>query len=173
MKPPPPYDLRCEYLNNPLGVDVARPRLSWILKHPQRSQRQKAYRIVISSSFDLSARSDGDLWDSRRVDSSATTHIAYDGTPLQSGQTCYWRIQWWDNEERLSDFSEVATFELGLLHVSDWKGKSQRVLNADKVGSRITMELRTHTSVIFLPTIIFSRSCFMVSTSGSSGISYP
>jgi alpha-L-rhamnosidase len=110
-------------LNNPLGVDGARPRLFWTLRHPQRRQRQKAYRIVVSSTPDLSANSIGDLWDSGRVDSSATTHIPYGGIPLQSMQTCFWRSQWWDNENRLSDLSEVATFELGLLHPDDWKAK--------------------------------------------------
>ncbi len=94
-----------------------------MLQHPQRSQYQKAYRIVVSSTHDLSARTRGDLWDSGRVDWSVTTHIPYDGTTLQSGQTCFWRIQWWDNEERLSDLSEVATFELGFLHRSHWKAK--------------------------------------------------
>ena len=110
-------------MRDPLGMDVARPRLSWMLKHPQRSQLQKAYRIVVSSTYELASKNAGDLWDSRRVDSPATTHISYGGAPLRSGQTCFWRIQWWDNQDWLSDLSEVATFELGLLHQSDWKAK--------------------------------------------------
>ena len=30
-----PADLRCEYLVNPLGVDVGKPRLSWISESNQ------------------------------------------------------------------------------------------------------------------------------------------
>ena len=110
-------------MRNPLGVDVEHPRLSWMLKHPQRSQHQRAYRIVVSSTYDLASRNTGDLWDSRRVESPATTHISYGGAPLHSGQTCFWRIQWWDNQDLASDPSDVTTFELGLLHQTDWKGE--------------------------------------------------
>ena len=31
-----PIDLRCEYLVNPLGIDVMKPRLSWVLESNQR-----------------------------------------------------------------------------------------------------------------------------------------
>ncbi|MCX6142547.1 MAG: family 78 glycoside hydrolase catalytic domain [Ignavibacteriales bacterium] len=123
MKPPPPHDLRCEYLKDPLGVDIERPRLSWVLKHPQRGQTQKAYRIIVSSTQDFALNYTGDLWDSRRVDSPATAHISYGGTPMRSRQKCYWRVQWWDNQDRPSEYSEVATFEFGLLDLSDWNAE--------------------------------------------------
>ena len=42
--------LRCEYQENPLGVDVPRPRLSWALVSDEPGQRQTAYRIVVASS---------------------------------------------------------------------------------------------------------------------------
>jgi alpha-L-rhamnosidase len=35
-------NLRCEYLSDPLGIDVAQPRLSWVLQSRQRGQMQKA-----------------------------------------------------------------------------------------------------------------------------------
>src|SRR5580658_5459956 len=45
--------LRLEYLTNPLGIDAARPRLSWTLASANdslRDQRQTAYQIVVASS---------------------------------------------------------------------------------------------------------------------------
>jgi hypothetical protein len=33
-------ELRCEYLTNPLGIDVLQPRLSWIRESAERGQRQ-------------------------------------------------------------------------------------------------------------------------------------
>ena len=108
-------------MNDPLGVDVEHPRFSWMLDHPQRSQHQKAYRIIVASTLDLASKDIGDRWDSGRVDSAATSHVRYAGTPLQSGQTSYWRIQWWDNQDQLSDPSNVASFELAFLHQGDWK----------------------------------------------------
>ena len=35
-------ELRCEHLQNPLGVDVWPPRLSWTLSAPERNVEQKA-----------------------------------------------------------------------------------------------------------------------------------
>jgi alpha-L-rhamnosidase len=40
-------NLRCEYLKDPLGIDVAKPRLSWKLEtgdlKPERGIKQTAY----------------------------------------------------------------------------------------------------------------------------------
>jgi alpha-L-rhamnosidase len=110
-------------LKDPLGVDIEHPRLFWVLKHPRRDQTQKAYRTVVSSTYKHAANNTGDLWDSGRVESSATTHVSYGGVPLQSRQKCYWRVQWWDNQNYPSDLSDVATFELGLLRQSDWRSE--------------------------------------------------
>lgn len=41
-----PIRLRCEYLANPLGIDVREPRLSWALETEQNGQTQTAYRIA-------------------------------------------------------------------------------------------------------------------------------
>ena len=41
--------LRCEYLENPLGIDVSQPRLSWIVESKQRGQRQVAYQVLVAS----------------------------------------------------------------------------------------------------------------------------
>ena len=41
----PPNNLRCEYLVNPIEIDIPFPRFSWILEHEQRNQSQSAYRI--------------------------------------------------------------------------------------------------------------------------------
>jgi alpha-L-rhamnosidase len=48
-----PKKLRCEYLVNPLGIDVPAPRLYWIIesgKEKKPGSFQAAYRIVVSSS---------------------------------------------------------------------------------------------------------------------------
>lgn len=46
-----PAKLRCEYRENPLGIDVAKPRLSWTLesgdqKIEDRGQKQSAYQVL-------------------------------------------------------------------------------------------------------------------------------
>ncbi|MFZ9920972.1 MAG: hypothetical protein ACO3FQ_07420, partial [Terrimicrobiaceae bacterium] len=45
--------LRCEYHTDPLGIDIAQPRLSWVPESPARGIRQSAYQILAASSEDL------------------------------------------------------------------------------------------------------------------------
>ena len=35
-------ELRCEHLQNPQGIDVAQPRLSWLLQSGERDLNQSA-----------------------------------------------------------------------------------------------------------------------------------
>ena len=63
----PPFDLRCEYLENPIEIDMSNPRFSWILSHEKRNQFQSAYQIIVSSRETLSNNREGDLWDSNDV----------------------------------------------------------------------------------------------------------
>ena len=46
--------LRCEYLDNPQGIDVPKPRLSWIIQSGRQGEVQTAYRIIVASSQDCS-----------------------------------------------------------------------------------------------------------------------
>ena len=110
--------LRCNHLDNPLGVHAAAPRLSWRLATDgRRGARQASYRIVVSTQrHGLS-----DLWDSGRVHSDATTEIAYRGRALASRQRAWWRVEVWDERNRRSE-SAPAFWEAGLLTRQEWRG---------------------------------------------------
>ena len=117
---------RCEYLANPLGIDVARPRLSWVLEaiHPgDRGLKQSAYRILVASSAQALEAGTGDLWDSGKVDSDQSTQIAYRGKALASGTQAFWKVEAWDQAGHASGWSKTATWSMGLLKPEDWKGK--------------------------------------------------
>ena len=45
-----PLKLTCEYATNPLGIDAAKPRFSWIPETEQRAQTQSAYQVLVASS---------------------------------------------------------------------------------------------------------------------------
>src|SRR5512136_1697946 len=115
-----PICLSCEYLSNPLGVDVRRPRLSWKAGAAQRGARQTAYQIrVAETPAILEAASagpaeDGLLWDTGRVLSDTAVHLPYAGTALQPGQRCYWHVRVWDERGTVSGWSEMAFWEMGL-----------------------------------------------------------
>lgn len=111
--------LRCEYVENPLGIDERRPRLSWRMADVRRGARQSAYRITVSST----PRGEADLWDTGRVTSAETIGIEYSGKPLRSRQRCYWRVILWDHQGVASSWSELAWWEMGLLSAADWQAK--------------------------------------------------
>jgi len=59
--------LRCEYMENPLGIDEMEPRLSWIVTSGARGQKQSAYQIRVASSLEKLLSGNGDLWGSGKV----------------------------------------------------------------------------------------------------------
>jgi alpha-L-rhamnosidase len=117
-----PNYLRCEYLVNPLGVEAAKPRLSWTLDSNLRGDFQKAYRVMVASSPDLLRQGRGDLWDTRRVESDQTSQIEYAGTPLRSGQKVWWSVTVWDKDDQ-PRISKPASWEMGMLQRSDWRAQ--------------------------------------------------
>lgn len=112
--------LRCEYLEDPQGTDIPKPRLSWVLVSPQRGQGQTAYRILVASSREVLAKDKGDLWDSGKINSDRSVHIEYEGLSLKSRQDCYWKVRVWDKDGQPSKWSQPATWSMGLLKASDW-----------------------------------------------------
>ena len=116
-------EMRCEYAVNPRGIDVARPRLSWMLASTGRGQMQAAYRVLVASSAAGLEQNLGDQWDSGKVDSDRSVNIVYQGKPLASRKTCWWKVRCWNQDGSPSAWSKPATFEMGLLAAGAWKAK--------------------------------------------------
>src|SRR5262245_20075201 len=117
-----PADLRCEFGKDPAGIDVAHPRLSWRVSSEQRGQRQTAWQVLVASSVDALKKDQGDLWDSRKVESNQTTFVRYDGAELASSRQVFWKVRVWDRDGEASAWSEPATWTMGLLDPAEWKG---------------------------------------------------
>ncbi len=116
-------NLRCEYLPNPLAIETTRPRLYWTLESKQRNQTQSAYQILVASAPEELKADRGDLWDSGKVVSDQSIHVAYNGKPLHSGQAAWWKVKTWDKQGRESAFSSPAHWEMGMLSPGDWKAQ--------------------------------------------------
>ncbi|MFX1568840.1 MAG: family 78 glycoside hydrolase catalytic domain [Promethearchaeota archaeon] len=118
-----PYNLKCEYLSNPINIDTKSPRFSWLLTHEERNQKQTAYQILVASNITNLKFNNGDLWDSGKVEDNNHFNIIYNGSPLESDRTYYWKVKWWDNDSNESGYSEIASFGMALLEESDWIAK--------------------------------------------------
>lgn len=136
------YDMRTEYLENPVGVDAAHPRFSWKLKSDKRNIRQTSYHIIARSGKQV-------IWDSGVVASGDNLRICYDGEALSSRQRVSWRVEvtagavesgayrfggktgYEESNGQKGVESETdgfavsgeACFEMGLLHRGDWAAK--------------------------------------------------
>ncbi|MEA5457950.1 family 78 glycoside hydrolase catalytic domain [Arcicella sp. LKC2W] len=126
-------EMTCEHKQNPMGVDVQKPRLSWKLKSSERNILQTAYQIRVFSSQTFDKKNL--VWDSGKTASGASILQAYKGTPLQSGKTYFWQVKIWDNQARESVWSNSASWEMGLLSLNDWK--SQWIEPAAQVMSEV------------------------------------
>lgn len=103
--------LKTEYLIDPIGIDIAQPRLFW---NVAGANKQTAYSIT--------ARIDGAvIWQSGVVPSNRM-RADYAGPALQSRQRVEWSVTLWDENDQPGTPAS-ACFELGLLQPSDWTAK--------------------------------------------------
>lgn len=116
-------DLTCEYLSNPIGIGTLKPRLSWKLSSGIPNQFQSAYQILVASSPELLKENTADLWNSNKVHSDQSIHVRYMGKKLKSRDRCWWKVRVWSKDGPISDWSNTAYFEVGLIHPQDWKGE--------------------------------------------------
>jgi len=104
--------LRTEYLENPIGIDITKPRFYWLC---DSGVQQTAYQIVVNRDHKV-------IWDTGKVSSSSMSHIQYEGEALCSRDLIEWTVRLWDEHDEAGEWSS-ATFEMGLLAPEDWVGK--------------------------------------------------
>jgi len=135
-----PVHLRCEYLENPLGIDAAAPRLSWQSDSAERDWRQAAYQVLVASDDESLQGGKADVWDSGRVNSGESVGVVYRGPLLESRKRYFWKVRVWDAAGQVSESTDQAWWEMGLLHAAYWKAKWIRWKNpeddADRQGIR-------------------------------------
>ena len=115
-----PTCLKCEYLENPLGIDVQNPRFAWECSgslHQQRNLSQSAYQIVVLSS----ANGRKEVWNSGKVETDKSVQIEYSGNTLESHTKYYWKVKVWDQNGKVSAWTKEAFFITGLFAANDWK----------------------------------------------------
>jgi len=114
---------RLENLVNPMGLDVLQPRFGWQLVAERRNVLQTDYEIrVAANSTELSAGKKL-LWNSGKTQSDASVWVPYNGPTLVSGKKYWWQVRVWDNAGNVSNWSEPAFWQMGLLKPTDWKAK--------------------------------------------------
>ncbi|MDB5146402.1 MAG: Bacterial alpha-L-rhamnosidase [Mucilaginibacter sp.] len=115
-------NLQCEYKTNPLGIESATPKLSWQLQSDARNTAQTAYRVLVADDAAKLANNNANIWDSGKVPSNASLQISCNGKLLQAAKTYYWKLMVWDNHSKVSAWSNISSWQMGLLKKTDWRG---------------------------------------------------
>ncbi|MGN0458495.1 MAG: family 78 glycoside hydrolase catalytic domain [Eubacterium sp.] len=96
-------NFKCEYLKNPIGIDIDSPRIMW---NCEGGIKQTAYQIVT------------DDWDSGKVESSSMRcHLP---VKFEERKRITYKIKLWDENEAEGEWSEEAFFEYG---IKNWQAK--------------------------------------------------
>lgn len=109
-------NLLTENLSNPIGLEEKQPRFSWQLNANRRNVLQTGYEIKVTEGKKL-------VWNSGKVAGNQSVHVPYAGQALQSGKKYSWQVRVWDNDAKVSAWSEAASFQMTLLEPGDWKAK--------------------------------------------------
>lgn len=96
-------NMKCEYLKNPLGIDIENPRIFW---NCEGGIKQTAYQIVT------------DKWDSGKVVSNVM-HAIYP-LDIAERERVNYKIRLWDENDTKGEWSEPAFFEYG---IHTWQAK--------------------------------------------------
>lgn len=113
--------LECEYHSNPIGIDIAKPRLSWQILSDENNLKQTAYEIRVADMPENLVKRSSLIWTSGIVKSNQSVNLVYDGPQLNSMQRAYWQVRIWDNKNKVTDWSAPAYWEMGILEPDSWK----------------------------------------------------
>ncbi|MFG1898170.1 family 78 glycoside hydrolase catalytic domain [Micromonospora zamorensis] len=112
-------DLTTERATEPIGLDVAQPRLGWRIDATARGVLQESYQVRVATSAErLNAP---DVWDSGRVRSRQSVLVPYAGPQLRPRTRYAWQVQVWDTAGNASGWSTPASWETGVRGGAGWQ----------------------------------------------------
>lgn len=117
------FQLVCNDAVNPVCIDDPHPRFSWVITAERRGETQSAYQVLVASSEAMLAADVADVWNSGKIRSGQSNYIRYSGRPLLSQRSYFWKVRIWNAGGTPSAWSTAATWNMGLLHPSDWKAQ--------------------------------------------------
>lgn len=115
-------NLKCEYLENPVGLDETHPRFTWQMELHKPGNYQSAYELAVGTTETDVASGKGDVWQSGVVESSVIP-VVYGGKGLNPFTRYFWSVRVKDEQQQWSTWSSPHFFETGMMGQLRWKGK--------------------------------------------------
>ena len=95
--------LKTEYLTDPVGIGISRPRLFW---NCEGGERQTAFQIAATDDSGMP------LWDSGRTQS-RSMRAEWGGSPVPPKTKVLWKVRLWDENDVPGPWRQ-ASFETGI-----------------------------------------------------------
>lgn len=111
-----PVDLLCEFMPDPVGVDMPQPRLTWKIKTATAGDTSYSCVVMVSekNNFDKAF-----TWESPVIQNELLCY--YNGPALKPFTKYFWKVAVKDDKVT-SGKSNTASFETGMMNISNWKG---------------------------------------------------
>lgn len=107
-------NLQVCHIRNPLGIDEPVPVFGWQMESDRQGACQSAYRICVAESKE-NLDKEKFCWDSGKVAGDISVGITYEGENLAAKHRYFWRVEVWDEADKLYVSEEEAWFETGLM----------------------------------------------------------
>ncbi|WP_020527737.1 sulfatase-like hydrolase/transferase [Flexithrix dorotheae] len=108
-----PSNLTVETIREPGKTIINDPQPEFGWQVPKEAVTQKGYQILVASSKALLANNIGDIWNSGRVQTSASSNVEFGGEPLNSNTEYFWKVRIFDQDNRLTEYAEPQAFKTG------------------------------------------------------------
>lgn len=110
----------CEYLENPVGIDMEHPRFSWAVENAESGRMQKSYRIRVAKNAEDLTKCKKLSWDTGEILSEQSLNIPYAGDKLETAETYFYEVMVTDNTGDVIA-SNISLFTTGIMEKNVWK----------------------------------------------------
>lgn len=112
---PAPTGLMCQLMEYPEKTEIctAFPEFSWIVNDLAPDSIQSARQILVASKIELLSEAGADVWNSGKVESTASINVQYSGKPLKSQQSYVWTVRVWNQSGQVSSWAAGQQFTTG------------------------------------------------------------
>ena len=126
-------NLRVQDTVEPLAIEDKHPLFSWVMESDEIGQHQQAYCLSVRRENDGKK-----VWNSGKVNSSASVNVPYMGIALQAETAYVWEVEVWDAKG--ATHKQKSRFETGLMSTRQaaWSG-------AQWIGSKeVNLDAASH-----------------------------
>ncbi|WP_423128634.1 family 78 glycoside hydrolase catalytic domain [Gaoshiqia sp. Z1-71] len=108
---------------NPVGVSEIYPRLTWQMQASARNVTQSAFEIRVSEDLSSLLKGLDLIFHTGKIPSDQNVYVPFTGSTLQPGRKYFWQVRVWDDQDKVSKWSEPAFWVMGIMGPENWTAK--------------------------------------------------